>query len=344
MIYPIIRNTLFLLPPETAHEVSMKGLDLAAALPGINSLMRGYFHVQDPSLSKTVFGLHFPNVVGLGAGFDKNAAHLDALDLLGFGFVEIGTVTPKPQAGNAQPRLFRLADQKALINRMGFNNDGVEAIAKRLKERKASTQSNLIIGGNIGKNKVTENQDAWKDYCTNFIGLEEVVDYFVVNVSSPNTPGLRELQEKEALRKIFSELQLINKNNKPILLKIAPDLEISALDDIIALTSEVKIDGLVSSNTTLDRSLLNPKNTSIAKEIGAGGLSGLPLLNKSNQVLEYLYKGIGDRLPIIASGGIFKPADAKAKLDAGASLVQVWTGFIYEGPAIVKNILEALKK
>jgi dihydroorotate dehydrogenase len=322
----------------------MKGLDLAAALPGINSLMRNHFHVQDPSLSKTVFGLHFPNVVGLGAGFDKNAAHLDALDLLGFGFVEIGTVTPKPQSGNAQPRLFRLADQKALINRMGFNNDGVEAIAKRLKERKASTQSNLMIGGNIGKNKVTENQDAWKDYCTNFIGLEEVVDYFVVNVSSPNTPGLRELQEKEALRKIFSELQLINKNNKPILLKIAPDLEISALDDIIALTSEVKIDGLVSSNTTLDRSLLNPKNTSIAKEIGAGGLSGLPLLNKSNQVLEYLYKGIGDRLPIIASGGIFKPADAKAKLDAGASLVQVWTGFIYEGPAIVKNILEALKK
>jgi len=322
----------------------MKGLDLAAALPFCNTLLRNYFHVQDPSLAKTVFGLHFPNPVGLGAGFDKNAAHLDALELLGFGFIEIGTVTPKPQAGNAQPRLFRLTDQQALINRMGFNNDGVEVIAKRLKARKASTQSNLIIGGNIGKNKVTENQDAWKDYCTNFIGLEEVVDYFVVNVSSPNTPGLRALQEKEALRKIFSELQLINQNNKPILLKIAPDLEISALDDIIALTSEVKIDGLVSSNTTLDRSLLNPKNSASAKEIGAGGLSGLPLLNKSNQVLEYLYNGIGDGLPIIASGGIFKPADAKAKLDAGASLVQVWTGFIYEGPAIVKNILEALKK
>jgi dihydroorotate dehydrogenase len=262
---------------------------------------------------------------------------------LGFGFVEIGTVTPKPQAGNPQPRLFRIPDQKALINRMGFNNDGVDAIAKRLKERKSTTQSKLIIGGNIGKNKVTENQDAWKDYCTNFKGLEEVVDYFVVNVSSPNTPGLRELQEKEALRKIFSELQLINQNNKPILLKIAPDLEKSALDDIIALTSEVKIDGLVSSNTTLDRSLLNPKNTALANAIGAGGLSGLPLLNKSNQVLEYLYNGIGDRLPIIASGGIFKPADAKAKMDAGASLVQVWTGFIYEGPGIVKNILQAIK-
>jgi dihydroorotate dehydrogenase len=344
MIYPIIRNTLFLLPPETAHQVSMKGLDVVAALPVFNKWLSGQFQVQDTSLTKTVFGLQFPNPVGLGAGFDKNAAHLDSLEMLGFGFVEIGTVTPKPQAGNAKPRLFRLTDQQALINRMGFNNDGVETIAKRLKERKASTQSRLIIGGNIGKNKVTENQDAWKDYCTNFIGLEEVVDYFVVNVSSPNTPGLRELQEKEALRKIFSELQLINQNNKPVLLKIAPDLEISALDDIIALTSEVKIDGLVSSNTTLDRSLLNPKNTARAKEIGAGGLSGLPLLNKSNQVLEYLYNGIGDRLPIIASGGIFKPADAKAKLDAGASLVQVWTGFIYEGPAIVKNILEALKK
>jgi dihydroorotate dehydrogenase len=344
MIYPFIRNSLFLLPPETAHNVSMKGLDMAAALPLLNTWLSNHFQVQDPSLSKTVFGLHFPNPVGLGAGFDKNAAHLDGLEMLGFGFVEIGTVTPKPQAGNPQPRLFRIPDQKALINRMGFNNDGVEAIAKRLKERKSNSQSNLIIGGNIGKNKVTENQDAWKDYCTNFIGLEEVVDYFVVNVSSPNTPGLRELQEKEALRKIFSELQLINQNNKPILLKIAPDLEISALDDIIALTSEVKIDGLVSSNTTLDRCLLTESNKDRAKAIGAGGLSGQPLLTKSNQVLEYLYNGIGDKLPIIASGGIFKPEDAKAKMDAGASLVQVWTGFIYEGPGIVKNILEALKK
>ena len=343
MIYPFIRNSLFLLPPETAHQVSMKGLDMAAALPLLNTWLSNYFQVQDPSLSKTVFGLHFPNPVGLGAGFDKNAAHLDGLEMLGFGFVEIGTVTPKPQAGNPQPRLFRIPDQKALINRMGFNNDGVEAIAKRLKERKLNSHSKLIIGGNIGKNKVTENQDAWKDYCTNFIGLEEVVDYFVVNVSSPNTPGLRELQEKEALRKIFSELQLINQNNKPILLKIAPDLEISALDDIIALTSEVKIDGLVSSNTTLDRSLLNESNAIRAKSIGACGLSGQSLLTKSNYVLDYLYKGIGNRLPIIASGGIFKPEDAKAKLDAGASLVQVWTGFIYEGPGIVKNILQAIK-
>ena len=345
MIYPLIRNLLFLLPPETAHSVSMKALHIGTSIPSfMNELLARQFQYKSKDLSSSHFGLTFPNPVGLGAGFDKNAEHLDILEILGFGFVEIGTVTPKGQLGNPKPRMLRLPSQQALINRMGFNNEGVEAIATRLKKRKLKSNSHLIIGGNIGKNKVTENQDAWKDYCINFKGLEEVVDYFVVNVSSPNTPGLRELQEKEALRKIFSELQLINQYNKPILLKIAPDLEISALDDIIALTSEVKIDGLVSSNTTLDRSLLNEANKIRVNELGAGGLSGLPLLQKSNQVLEYLYKGLGDKLPIIASGGIFKPADAKAKLDAGASLVQVWTGFIYEGPAIVKNILEALKK
>ena len=342
MLYPIIRNTLFLLPPETAHKVSMQGLHLAAAFPFGEKLLTNNFKYQATDLAKNLFGLTFPNPVGLGAGFDKNAAHLDVLALLGFGFVEIGTVTPKPQAGNPTPRLFRLPSQQALINRMGFNNDGVDAIAKRLKQRKAQTNATLIVGGNIGKNKITDNNDAWKDYCINFQGLEEVVDYFVVNVSSPNTPGLRELQEKESLRKIFSELQNINKNNKPILLKIAPDLENAALDDIIALTQEVKIDGLVSSNTTLDRSALNEANLEKATAIGAGGLSGQPLLNKSNQVLSYLYKGIGDRLPIIASGGIFKGADAKAKLDEGASLVQIWTGFIYEGPGMVNRICNYL--
>jgi dihydroorotate dehydrogenase len=338
MLYPIVRNTLFLLPPETAHKVSMKGLHFAAALPFGKQILKSNFQYKGNDLSTHLFGLNFPNPVGLGAGFDKNAEHLDVLDLLGFGFVEIGTVTPKAQAGNPTPRLFRLPGQKALINRMGFNNDGVEAIAKRLSIRKEKTNSALIIGGNIGKNKVTENSDAWKDYCTNFIGLENVVDYFVVNVSSPNTPGLRELQEKESLRKIFSELQNLNKNNKPILLKIAPDLETAAIDDIISLTQEVKIDGLVSSNTTLDRSLLNDANAINATHFGAGGLSGQPLLEKSNQVLSYLHKGIGNRLPIIASGGIFKGADAQAKIDAGASLIQIWTGFIYEGPIMVKNI------
>ena len=342
MLYPIIRNALFTLPPETAHKVSMKGLHFAAALPYGKELLANQFQYKHKDLSRSLFGLNFPNPVGLGAGFDKNAEHLEVLELLGFGFVEIGTVTPKAQAGNPSPRLFRLPSQKALINRMGFNNDGVDAIAKRLSFRKEKTNSSLIIGGNIGKNKITENSDAWKDYCTNFKGLENVVDYFVVNVSSPNTPGLRALQEKESLRKIFSELQDINKNNKPILLKIAPDLENSALDDIISLTQEVKIEGLVSSNTTLDRQLLNAVNLEKANAFGAGGLSGQPLFEKSNQVLTYLYKGVGSRIPIIASGGIFTGNDAQLKINDGASLVQIWTGFIYEGPGMVKNICQHL--
>jgi dihydroorotate dehydrogenase len=342
MIYPLVKNTLFLFPPETAHRISMNGLHAASSLPFLKHWIAHQFQYPSTRLKKTIMGLEFPNPVGLGAGFDKNAEHLDVLALLGFGFIEIGTVTPLAQAGNPAPRLFRLPDQKALINRMGFNNDGVEKIAARLKGRKSKEHAPLIIGGNIGKNKVTENEDAWKDYCINFKGLEEVVDYFVVNVSSPNTPGLRALQEKEALRKIFAELQDLNKNNKPILLKIAPDLELSALDDIIALTQEVKIDGLVSSNTTLDRSLLNQANQIKAEKIGAGGLSGQPLLHKSNEVLRYLYKGINGRIPIIASGGILTGADAQSKINAGADLVQVWSGFIYEGPSMVKKICQAL--
>ena len=342
MWYPIARNLLFMLPPETAHSISMQGLHHAASIPFIKKQLAAQFQYPEKTLAKTCFGLHFPNPVGLGAGFDKNAAYLNELEMLGFGFVEIGTVTPKPQAGNAQPRLFRIPDQKALINRMGFNNEGLDIISKRLKDRKAKNNSPLIIGGNIGKNKVTENRDAWKDYCTNFKGLEEVVDYFVVNVSSPNTPGLRELQEKESLRKIFLELQNLNKNRKPILLKIAPDLERAALDDIIALTNEVNIDGLVATNTTIDRGLLNTLNQEKAKKIGAGGLSGQPLLEKSNEVLNYLHKGLSGRVPIIASGGIFTGADAQSKINAGASLVQIWTGFIYEGPMIVKNICKHL--
>ena len=342
MLYPLLRNSLFLLPPETAHQVSMRGLQLAASLPIIKKQLAHLFQYQEKDLAKTCFGIPFPNPVGLGAGFDKNASYLNELEMLGFGFVEIGTVTPKPQAGNSKPRLFRVTDQKALINRMGFNNEGVEIISSRLKERKSKVNSSLIVGGNIGKNKVTDNKEAWIDYCTNFKGLEEVVDYFVVNVSSPNTPGLRELQEKESLRKIFSTLQDLNKNNKPILLKIAPDLAGSALDDIIELTAEIKIDGLVATNTTIDRSLLTGLNFERAKKIGTGGLSGKPLLEKSTQVLQYIHKGIAGRIPIIASGGIFKGEDAQAKIAAGASLVQVWTGFIYEGPTIVNNICKTL--
>lgn len=342
MLYPLVRNLLFLLPPETAHKVSMQALDVANHLPLVNEMIAGQFQYKNKDLSRTHFGLQFPNPVGLGAGFDKNAAHLEILELLGFGFVEIGTVTPKAQLGNPTPRMLRLPSEQALINRMGFNNEGVEAIATRLKKRKAKTNSNLIVGGNIGKNKVTENEDAWKDYCINFNGLEEVVDYFVVNVSSPNTPGLRALQEKESLRKIFSELQNLNKNNKPILLKIAPDLATAALDDIISLVQEVKIDGLVSSNTTIDRSILNTNNFNTAEKFGAGGLSGKPLLAKSNAVLSYLYNGMQNRIPIIASGGIFTGEDAQQKINAGASLVQIWTGFIYEGPSIVNNICHHL--
>ncbi len=343
MLYPFLRNILFLLPPETAHTVSMKAFHLATCVPSLtNEIIARQFQYKNKDLRSTHFGLHFPNPVGLGAGFDKNAAHLDILELLGFGFVEIGTVTPKAQLGNPTPRMLRLPSQQALINRMGFNNEGVEAIATRLKKRKNTSNSHLIVGGNIGKNKVTDNEDAWKDYCINFNGLEEVVDYFVVNVSSPNTPGLRALQDKESLRKIFSELQNLNKNNKPILLKIAPDLETSALDDIISLVQEVKIDGLVSSNTTIDRTSLNTNNFKIAETFGAGGLSGNPLLAKSNEVLSYLHKGLQGQTPIIASGGIFKGADAQQKINLGASLIQIWTGFIYEGPSIVKNICKHL--
>jgi len=332
MLYSLLRNCLFTLPPEIAHQVSMKGLQLGHSVPLIKNQLANRFQYKETNLAKTCFGLQFPNPIGLGAGFDKNASYLDELEMLGFGFVEIGTVTPKPQAGNSRPRLFRIPDQKALINRMGFNNDGVEMIARRLNQRKEKSNSILIVGGNIGKNKVTDNKEAWIDYCTNFKALENVVDYFVVNVSSPNTPGLRELQEK----------QYLNKNNKPILLKIAPDLETSALDDIIALTNEIKIDGLVATNTTLDRSLLKGLNIERAIKIGAGGLSGQPLLEKSTGILNYLHQGIGGRIPIIASGGIFNGADAQAKINAGAALVQVWTGFIYEGPSIVKNICQSL--
>ena len=333
----LIRPFLFLFDPEKVHYFTFSIIRFLNKI-GFSVIFKSLYEVNDSRLEREVFGLKFKNPVGLAAGFDKDAKLYQELSNLGFGFIEIGTLTPKGQEGNPKKRLFRLKEDSAIINRMGFNNGGVLEAVERLKRN-----NGVLIGGNIGKNKVTPNNEAVKDYEICFEALFPHVDYFVVNVSSPNTPGLRELQEKEALRKIFSELQLINQYNKPILLKIAPDLEISALDDIIALTSEVKIDGLVSSNTTLDRCLLTESNKARAKAFGAGGLSGQPLLTKSNQVLEYLYKGIGNRLPIIASGGIFKPEDAKAKLDAGASLVQVWTGFIYEGPGIVKNILQAIK-
>ncbi len=300
-------------------------------------------YLPKANMQYSIFNIQFPNRVGLGAGFDKNALYLNELEALGFGFVEIGTVTPKAQAGNDKPRLFRLPKDKSLINRMGFNNDGADAIAKRLKEWKEK-KSDLIIGGNIGKNKVTPNEDAWKDYEICFNALHSYVDYFVVNVSSPNTPGLRELQEKDSLRKILTNLQQLNKkqtNQKPILLKIAPDLTQEQIDDVIDLALEIKLEGLVVSNTTIDRTKL-VTDKSIVEKIGTGGVSGLPAKARSTEIVQYIATKTNGQIPIIASGGIFTGQDAKEKIDAGASLVQVWTGFIYEGPAIVKNICNHL--
>lgn len=347
-MYPLIRNLLFNFPPEAVHHLSMNCLKQACSIGFIKQQISNSFTHKHPSLEKNVFGLHFKNPVGLGAGFDKNALYLNELEALGFGFVEIGTVTPKPQSGNEQPRLFRLPQDKALINRMGFNNDGVQVVKKRLElwNNKQSEISNqkLIVGGNIGKNKVTSNEDAWKDYEICFTELFDYADYFVVNVSSPNTPGLRELQEKDALLKILGHLQNINqgkKNPKPLLLKIAPDLTQEQLDDIVALSFEVKLSGLVATNTTISRANLQTP-TSAIEAIGAGGLSGKPVTSRSTEVVTYLAQQTNHQIPIIASGGIFTGDDAKDKLNAGASLVQVWTGFVYEGPGIAKNICKVL--
>ena len=349
MLYPLLRKLLFAFPPEDVHYFSMNMLKTGCSIGPVRSMIKNSFSVNDRSLQKTVFGLNFSNPVGLGAGFDKNALYLNELETLGFGFVEIGTVTPRPQAGNDKPRLFRLPADKALINRMGFNNDGVDIIKKRLdgwnKLKVKSQKSKLIVGGNIGKNKVTLNEDAWKDYCICFDTLFEEVDYFVVNVSSPNTPGLRELQEKDSLKKILSELQDRNqakKTPKPLLLKIAPDLTNEQLDDIVDLSFEINLSGLVATNTTISREALSQKSKVKSQKIGVGGLSGEPVKKRSTEVVQYLSQQTQNKIPIMASGGIFTGADAKEKTDAGASLVQVWTGFIYEGPAIVKNICQYL--
>ncbi len=300
-----------------------------------------------PHQTTKLVGLEFKNPVGLGAGFDKNAKYLRELETLGFGFVEIGTVTPLAQKGNDQPRLFRLPKDKALINRMGFNNDGVEIIRERLKkwsdqQKKLPGKHRLLVGGNIGKNKNTINEAAWKDYEICFNALHPYVDFFVVNVSSPNTPGLRALQEKPALQKILSHLQELNRQlnvQRPIFLKIAPDLEPAQLDDVIELAREIQLEGLVATNTTIDRSDLKTEPEKVAS-IGAGGLSGSPVKKRATSVLQYLHQHSGGTIPIIGSGGIFNKKDAAEKFASGANLIEVWTGFIYEGPSIVKKILK----
>jgi dihydroorotate dehydrogenase len=349
-MYNILRKILFWFPPEEVHHFSMNGLALAGKIPGVSKIFRSPATSQ-PGLKKELFGLQFTNPVGLAAGFDKNALYLDELEMMGFGFIEIGTVTPLPQEGNEKPRLFRIPEHHAIINRMGFNNDGVKAVAQRLRlwntaqKNEQRKERKLIIGGNIGKNKMTPNEDAWKDYELCFRELFDSVDYFVVNVSSPNTPGLRELQEKDSLNKILSHLQTINKQKtspKPILLKIAPDLTNSQIDDVISLALEINLDGLVATNTTISRENLSDVPAEKINAIGAGGLSGKPLKERSTEVIKYISDKTNGSIPIIASGGIFTAEDAKEKLNAGAALVQVWTGFIYEGPGIVKNICKGL--
>ena len=369
-MYRILRSILFLFPPEWVHYFSMNCLRLVCKVGFIKKLITSRFAPENfrdhDSLAITIgitteiFNLKFKNRIGLGAGFDKNAKYLRELECLGFGFLEIGTVTPLPQDGNPKPRLFRLPKDKALINRMGFNNDGVKVIAERLKKWKSEAgsqksdirplTSDLIIGGNIGKNKNTPNENAWKDYEICFTELHPYVDYFVVNVSSPNTPGLRELQEKESLRKILLHLQQLNvtlrpfdklraQGNKPLLLKIAPDLSQEQLDDVIDLALEIKLDGLVATNTTISREQLVTHNSKLT---AIGGLSGLPLKHRSTEIVKYIFEKTNGKIPVIASGGIFTGADAKEKLDAGASLVQVWTGLIYKGPGIVKRICKKI--
>ena len=309
-------------------------------IPGAMWLWRVIFKVNEVSLEREVFGLKFDNPVGLAAGFDKDAKIFDELASFGFGFVEIGTVTPLSQNGNPKPRLFRLNDDSALINRMGFNNQGIEAVVARLRRKK----SDIIIGGNIGKNKHTLNKDAVNDYAICFEKLFSYVDYFAVNVSSPNTPGLRDLQEKTPLTSLLNTLQDINNKKdkrKPILLKIAPDLTNEQLDDIIDIVADTKIDGVIATNTTIDRSGLKTAENHV-QAIGNGGLSGKPLGLRSTQVIKYLADKSNKAFPIIGVGGIHSPEDAIEKLNAGATLLQLYTGFIYEGPALIKKINKAV--
>lgn len=342
-MYSILKYFLFQMDAEKAHYFTFNLFQTLFKIPGARFLTDALYNFKHPELEREVFGLKFKNPVGLAAGLDKDAVLFEELGTLGFGFVEIGTLTPLPQPGNDKPRLFRLIPDQAIINRMGFNNQGVDAAAARLKFRK---NKNLIIGGNIGKNKVTPNEKATDDYIKCYHSLKDVVDYFVVNVSSPNTPGLRALQEKEPLTQLLLSLKEINQkeaNPKPILLKIAPDLTNEQLDEIVDIVLETKIDGIIATNTTIERSGLSTPKEEIEK-IGAGGLSGKPLTRRSTEVIRYLHKKSSGKFPIVAVGGIMNAADAIEKLKAGAALVQVYTGFVYEGPGIIKAINKAVLK
>lgn len=338
----LIKPIFFLYAPERAHYLAMDLLRFVCRIPGMGALLRSHYKVSDKRLEKTVFGLTFPNPVGLAAGFDKDARWVDQLDSLGFGFIEIGTVTPLAQPGNDKPRLFRLPSDFALINRMGFNNGGAEGARERLKRRR----TNVLIGGNIGKNKITDNAQATSDYLRCFDVLFPEVDYFVVNVSSPNTPGLRELQDKEPLTALLNELMERNNQQaspKPVLLKIAPDLTNAQLDDIIEIVSMTGIQGVIATNTTIERGGLKTSSAEL-ESIGPGGLSGKPLTGRSTEVIRYLVEKSGNAFPVIGVGGIHTAEDAIEKLNAGAALVQVYTGFIYEGPGIARKINRGILK
>jgi dihydroorotate dehydrogenase len=336
----ILKPLLFLVNPERAHSIVAHGLRLMMKIPGVSFVLKLVYGFKHKNLEREVFGLRFENPVGLAAGFDKNAYLVDEYANLGFGFIEVGTVTPKAQAGNPTPRLFRLPKDEALINRMGFNNEGMFAMQKRLASRK----SKVIVGGNLGKNKVTPNEEAEEDYCLSFETLFNDVDYFAVNVSSPNTPNLRALQEKEPLKKLLMRLQKLNQSKqkpKPILLKIAPDLTNEQLDDVIEIVLETNLAGIIATNTTLSREGLQ-SSASLSNEVG--GLSGRPLRERSTEVIAYLHDKSKGKIPIIGVGGIHSAEDAIEKLKAGACLIQLYTGFIYEGPGLIKEINQAILK
>ena len=327
----LIRPLLFWFDPEEVHYFTFSAIRFISKIPGFSFVFRSIYVLEDKRLETEVFGLKFKNPVGLAAGFDKDAVLYNELSNFGFGFIEIGTLTPKPQDGNPKKRLFRLKQDSAIINRMGFNNKGIQAAIEKLKQNRG-----VLIGGNIGKNKLTPNKNAVDDYIICFEALFDYVDYFVVNVSSPNTPNLRELQEKEPLTKLLQTLQDLNlarSKQKPILLKIAPDLTDEQLLDIIDIVNTTKIAGVIATNTTISRDGLQSDN-----KVEVGGLSGKPLTSRSTEVIRFLSQKSNKSFPIIGVGGIHSAQDAIDKLDAGASLIQLYTGFIYEGPSLVKAI------
>ena len=336
-MYSLIRRILFLFDAELIHEFSVKAIKLLNLLPFSKQILRYFFLTNSKVLERDLFGLNFKNPVGLAAGFDKNAECYNEFSNFGFGFIEIGTVTPLPQPGNPKKRIFRLVEDKSLINRLGFNNKGLNEITKNLRKKR-----DIIIGANIGKNFFTENKDGYKYYLKCLKGLYDFVDYFAINISSPNTKNLRQFHDKNLLRPLLESL--INYNNsqssrKPMLLKISPDIERNELDDIISLVSELKIDGIIATNTTISRDNLKSKHKN-----ETGGLSGELLKDKSNDIIKYLRKNLDKNFPIIGVGGIMSAEDAIEKFKCGADLVQLYTGFIYKGPSLIKKINNLLLK